>query len=43
MLTSLGSAIVRIRAANGAVVGTGSLVTDRHMITCAHVVTGALG
>ncbi|MFQ5855745.1 MAG: hypothetical protein ACE5LU_08910 [Anaerolineae bacterium] len=43
MTTSLNSAIVRIRAPSGAVVGTGFLVTGRHVLTCAHVVTGALG
>lgn len=43
MTTSLESAIVRIRAATGAAVGTGFLVTGRHVLTCAHVVTGALG
>jgi len=43
MTTSLESAIVRIRTANGTVVGTGFPVTGRHVLTCAHVVTGALG
>jgi tetratricopeptide (TPR) repeat protein len=43
MTTSLDSAIVRIRASNGSAVGTGFLATDRHVLTCAHVVTGALG
>jgi tetratricopeptide (TPR) repeat protein len=43
MTTSLNSAIVRIHAPSGTVVGTGFLVTDHHVLTCAHVVTGALG
>jgi len=43
MTTSFNSAIVRIRTPNGTVVGTGFLVTGRHVLTCAHVVTGALG
>ena len=43
MTTSLNSAIARIRAARGTVVGTGFLVTDCHVLTCAHVVTGVLG
>jgi hypothetical protein len=42
MTTSLNSAIVRIRAANGTVIGTGFLVTGRHVLTCAHVVAQAL-
>jgi len=43
MTTSLNSAIIRIRTPDGRVVGTGFLVTGRHILTCAHVVTGALG
>ena len=43
MTTFLESAIVRIRAINGTVVGTGFLVTGRHVLTCAHVVASALG
>ena len=43
MTTSLNSAIVRIHTPDGRVVGTGFLVTGRHVLTCAHVVTGALG
>jgi len=43
MTTSLNSAIVRIRAPKGTVVGTGFLVTGRHVLTCVHIVTGALG
>lgn len=36
-------AIARIYHANGAVVGAGFLVSERHLITCAHVVATALG
>ncbi len=47
MTIYLKSAIVRIHTAHGAaastVVGTGFLVTGCHVLTCAHVVTGALG
>jgi Effector-associated domain 9/Trypsin-like peptidase domain len=35
-------AIARIYHASGAVVGAGFLVSDRHLITCAHVVAAAL-
>src|SRR5918999_2011551 len=35
--------IVRIRRSNGAVVGAGFLVGEKHILTCAHVVAGALG
>jgi tetratricopeptide (TPR) repeat protein len=42
MATPLESAIVRIRSVDGAVVGAGFLVTDRHILTCAHVVADAL-
>lgn len=35
-------AIARIYHANGAVVGAGFLVSDRHLLTCAHVVAAAL-
>lgn len=37
------SAIVRIRKSNGIVVGAGFLVTQKHVITCAHVIADALG
>jgi Trypsin-like peptidase domain/Effector-associated domain 9 len=37
------SAIARIYHSNGAVVGAGFLVSNRHLLTCAHVVTAALG
>ena len=42
MTAPLNSAIVRIRAANGTIVGTGFLVTSRHVLTCAHVIASAL-
>ena len=35
-------AIARVYHANGAVVGAGFLVSDRHLLTCAHVVAAAL-
>lgn len=37
------SSIVRIFAANDNVMGAGFLVSDRHVLTCAHVVAEALG
>ena len=37
------TSIVRIRMADRTVVGTGFLVDERHIFTCAHVVTQALG
>jgi hypothetical protein len=37
------SAIARIYHTSGAVVGAGFLVNDRQLLTCAHVVTAALG
>ena len=37
------AAIARIHGRNGAVVGTGFLVNDGYLLTCAHVVAGALG
>ncbi len=43
MSNSLESSIVRICSANGVVVGAGFLVAERHALTCAHVVAGALG
>ncbi len=42
MPTPLESAIIRIRTADGIVVGAGFLVTGRHILTCAHVVAEAL-
>ena len=38
----LSSAIVRLRKINLEIVGTGFLVSDRHILTCAHVVNAAL-
>ncbi|GJD16803.1 peptidase S1 and S6, chymotrypsin/Hap [Rivularia sp. IAM M-261] len=37
------SAIARVYSSSGAVVGAGFLVSNRHLLTCAHVVTAALG
>ena len=39
----LDAAVARVRATTGEVVGSGFLVTDRLLVTCAHVVAGALG
>src|SRR4051812_60320 len=39
----LHASVVRIWAEGGRIVGTGFLVTDRHLLTCAHVVAQALG
>jgi WD40 repeat protein len=41
--TALDRAIVRIRDADGRIVGAGFLVGSREILTCAHVVTQALG
>jgi len=43
MTTSLNSAIIRIRTPDGRVVGAGFLVGQRKILTCAHVVSQALG
>lgn len=43
MTTPFESAIVRVCSTDGTIVGVGFLVTDRHILTCAHVVTSALG
>ncbi len=43
MQTSLEASIVRIHTADGRVVGAGFLVGERHILTCAHVVTEAIG
>jgi hypothetical protein len=43
MTTQLASSIVRIRAANGRTIGAGFLVGEKQVLTCAHVVAGALG
>jgi len=40
---SVDASIVRMRMADRAVVGAGFLVDERHIFTCAHVVTQALG
>ncbi|WP_375498524.1 trypsin-like peptidase domain-containing protein [uncultured Nostoc sp.] len=42
MPTELEAAIVRICKSNGVVVGAGFLVSQKHVITCAHVVADAL-
>ena len=42
MTAQMTSAIVRIRQANQRVVGAGFLVSDKHILTCAHVVNAAL-
>jgi len=43
MAEQLKTSIVRIRTADGLVVGAGFLVTDRHILTCAHVISQSLG
>ena len=43
MTMSLNSAVVRIRATDGRVVGAGFLVGQRQALTCAHVIDDALG
>jgi len=43
MTLNLNAAIVRIRAENDRIVGAGFLVGQRQVLTCAHVVAGALG
>ncbi|NEO61215.1 MAG: trypsin-like serine protease [Moorea sp. SIO4G2] len=43
MTVQLRAAIARIRQAKGRVVGAGFLVSDQHILTCAHVVNAALG
>ncbi len=43
MTAQLRAAIARIRQANGRVVGAGFLVSDKYILTCAHVVNAALG
>src|SRR5262249_49470273 len=43
MQESLKASLVRIHTADGHVVGAGFLVGERHILTCAHVVAGALG
>ncbi|HEY9862021.1 MAG TPA: tetratricopeptide repeat-containing serine protease family protein, partial [Candidatus Obscuribacterales bacterium] len=43
MVAPLQYAIVRIRKSNGAIVGAGFLVHEKYVLTCAHVITQALG
>ncbi|HET8851721.1 MAG TPA: serine protease, partial [Ktedonobacteraceae bacterium] len=43
MQESLEASLVRIRTANGQVVGAGFLVGERHILTCAHVISQAIG
>ncbi len=43
MSSSLEPSIVRICSTDGIVVGAGFFVGERHVLTCAHVVAGALG
>lgn len=43
MSDQIKSSVVRIRSLDGKVVGAGFLVDKRHIITCAHVIDGALG
>ncbi|MGK7928120.1 MAG: trypsin-like peptidase domain-containing protein [Spirulina sp.] len=37
------ASVVRIYHGNGAVVGAGFLITQKHILSCAHVITAALG
>jgi signal transduction histidine kinase len=37
------SSLARLYAPNGTIVGAGFLVTSRHLLTCSHVITQALG
>ncbi len=44
MVSALEPSLVRILGPDGAApVGAGCLVTDRHVVTCAHVIAEALG
>ncbi len=43
MQESLEASLVRLHTTDGHVVGAGFLVGERHILTCAHVVAGALG
>ena len=43
MTKEITSSIVRIRNDRDQVIGAGFLVSDRHILTCAHVVARALG
>jgi hypothetical protein len=42
MQESLEASLARIHMADGRVVGAGFLVGERHILTCEHVVVGAL-
>ena len=43
MQEPLEASLVRIHTPDGRVVGAGFLVGEQHILTCAHVVAGALG
>src|SRR5215210_3274877 len=43
MADPLASCVVRIQTRDGTIVGAGFCVSDRHVLTCAHVVIQALG
>jgi hypothetical protein len=43
MQESLEASLVRIYTTDGRVIGAGFLVSEWHIITCAHVVAGSLG
>ncbi len=43
MVTPLESSVVRIYSNSGKVIGAGFLVSQKHILTCAHVVASALG
>jgi tetratricopeptide (TPR) repeat protein len=43
MKTTLDLCVVRIYSNSGKVIGSGCLVSQKHILTCAHVVTDALG
>ncbi len=43
MPESIDTSLVRIHTKAGSVVGAGFLVSDRHILTCAHVIAQALG
>src|SRR3712207_1977143 len=43
MADPLAPCVVRMYGDRGAIVGTGFRVSDRHVLTCAHVVAQALG
>ncbi len=43
MTSQLKFAVARIRQTNGKVVGAGFLVSDKYVLTCAHVINAAIG